>query len=236
MPDDREPTRVDYLRLIPSPAELDAIDERQRREATLERQAEERYHRNRRLIESNACVTEEDHRRIVRATLSPTQPLSQVRPWSTTGQAFLVLLGPTGRGKTVSAGWWHANHGGIAVTARELCIAHAQEHAEARKLRALVASERLVTIDELGHERDADEAESGIFETVNMRLKRGFKTLLLGNIARVPKKATADAPATAPRTDFATRYGERTWKRIRAQGHIYVVTGPCLREAIEERR
>lgn len=174
-------------------------------------------------------ITELDWRAVVADTLDlSTHPMRAVRRWvHIRGEqhskpiAVVVMLGLTGRGKTIAGAWLLASLGGVYITAEELCRLMASNYAASVTEFDRVMRARVLFIDEIGFEEDAAKAAGMLFRVINRRqgLLRGW-TLLAGNLALATKDGT---------NEFLERYGERTVKRIEHVGYFVEVDGDDLR-------
>jgi DNA replication protein DnaC len=128
----------------------------------------------------------------------------QMRHKATRPFAVMVLVGDTGVGKTVAAAWLLLELGGMYVTAEEMRKRATSKHRDDRTWFEKVLGSKVLVVDDVGTERDLEDARVALYEVVNARqgLHRGW-TLILGNLAREV---------------FRERYGKRTCRRIEDQG------------------
>lgn len=221
-------TKQDFWAMIPSKDQLRGPDlDVLRAELELEREA--------RLEASGilTAITEEDRDWLIRDALPlETDALYNVKGWdhkrSSLSYAFsvCVLVGLTGRGKTVSAGWLLAKYSpGLYCTAEELRASFDSFAAKDRALFRKALQTRVLVIDELGREKDAVTADAMLFEIVNARrgrpnahlTRKGHHqlwTLMLGNIDEQV---------------FRARYDAVTVSKIEQLGAIFTVEGENLR-------
>lgn len=212
--------RADFLALAeaamgsaPSP---EAVRRSQEREAAELREA--------RLVESGVrgAITDEDCERIVADSQLETHAIRSVKRWlnvrsgsATKPMTTLVLVGLTGRGKTVAGAWLLARIGGRYATAETLRRSVVSTHwREAAPLEQLINT-RCVVIDDAGGELDANSAAAAMFELINRRSGHSRSWTLV--------------TANMPHEEFRERYGERTIRRIEHQGAIIEVAGDDLR-------
>jgi hypothetical protein len=172
------------------------------------------------------AVTPEDRAALIRGTLRRSvHSLGLVMSWHERFHGrrpgahvpIVVLLGPTGRGKTVAGAWLIAEEGGKYVSALELAKRLCTMHWRDANWSAEVLSARVVVLDDVGTEpeSDRDAAIAAMFEFVNKRqaLAKAF-TLITANLTRA---------------EFDARYGERTVARIMHSGRFVEAKGQDLR-------
>lgn len=224
------PAREDFLALARSmqaaarpPEDLDEYDRRKQRLA-----------REERLDKSGlrGAITPEDYEWLISDAIPlETAPMYWVYNWasvraSKTPQAgrftTLVVVGATGRGKTVAGGWVLArNDGSRYVTAETVCrLVEAKDYRSEQKLETLLST-RCLFIDDVGTEFSAHVAQSALYEAINRR-------------AGIPEAWTYIAGNLSLKNDdgvneLLLRYGERTIRRIDHQGLIVEVEGEDLR-------
>lgn len=135
------------------------------------------------------------------------------------GRPALVLMGGTGTGKTVAAGWALARTPGVFIEAGDLV--RAQVAADGRSPRSpdverwrRLTRTGLLVVDELGTERDIDDAQVAFREIINRRQDRRRPTILLGNVE--PKV-------------FWARFDSRTRDRLRVCAFVRGLTGDSMR-------
>lgn len=183
-----------------------------------------------------AALTDDDLDGLIRDDLAlETNALESVKRWdnarSTGSFAFsvLVLLGLRGVGKSVAAGWLLAKHGpGCYCSAEALRASFKATNGPDRELFRRALRTRVLVVDEIGREDDAQSADAMLFDVVNARRGRGrdhtardqLWTLLLGNISE---------------KDFRERYDPSTVDRIEQQGAILRAKGPNLRERLVDK-
>jgi hypothetical protein len=229
---------VDFRVLVPPNVdELPSRDEWQSKQDEAERA--------RRLHDADVvrALTEQDVEWLVRdgAPPDPSAALRRVWRWEERRRkgegdfTVLVLLGLKGRGKTLAGAWLLANYGpGVYCTAEQLRAAFvAPPYAAERDLVRRAHLARVLFVDELGRERDAETANASLFDVINCRrgrvsvegaTPRGLRyarwTLLAGNIT----EAT-----------FRERYDASTVAKIEQQGFILTAQGPDLRVRMIDR-
>lgn len=177
-------------------------------------------------------IPEEDLRRLVDGeALVSSQALRAVQRWfrirgggggggeRRTGFTILALCGEMGRGKTFAGAWLLAQLGGRYISAEEMRRTYVRfSPNDADVSRAKRA--RVLVIDDLGTELDAEEGAAALFDLLNKRMGNPYGwTLLTANLL-------AD--------EFTERYGERTIERIKQCGAFMEVSGPNLRVARRE--
>jgi DNA replication protein DnaC len=119
--------------------------------------------------------------------------IAKVAEWLPSPVPWMLLLGSTGRGKTLAAAWALLRNGGRYVGARELeRLATARYGDEAETFAALLAT-RMLVVDDIGRERDAGHMTAALLDLVDERRKRGQKTIAISNVAKAAfLKAYAD--------------------------------------------
>lgn len=185
---------------------------------------DESEQREARLLESGVrgAITDEDFEGLIAGTLLETHAIRSVQRWrnvrsgsATKPMTTLVLVGLTGRGKTLAGGWLLAAIGGKYATAETLRRSVVSTHwRDAAPLEQLIKA-RCVVIDDAGGELDANSAAAAMFELVNRRSGHSRSWTLI--------------TANMPQEEFRERYGERTIRRIEHQGAIIEVSGEDLR-------
>lgn len=161
----------------PTPEDL-ANEERAKAEQAL-------FARKSQLDALNLPITAADQDRLLRDQLDMTCSVTAaVATWLPSPVPWVVLLGSTGRGKTLAAAWALMQRGGRYVGARELeRLATARYGDEAETFTALLATRTLV-VDDIGRERDAGGMTAALLDLVDERRKRGQKTIAIANIAK----------------------------------------------------
>lgn len=217
--------RFDFRSLVPaSAAELPSRAEWERKQAELERAQ--------RLHDSGVevALTEQDLEWLVRDGVppDPSSALRSVWRWEQARRngradfAVLVLLGLKGRGKTLAGGWLLAHYGpGVYCTAEQLRASMKAAYGPERDLYRRALRTRVLFVDELGRETEAESADAMLFDVVNSRrgrppvrgdskLRYQRWTLLAGNLSE---------------RDLRARYDESTVDRIEQQGVILTAKG-----------
>jgi DNA replication protein DnaC len=215
------PQRADFFSAIAEEAKAFAPSDEEARKAE---QRLDMQQREPRLDESGirGSITEEDFRAICAGSLQDTHALRTVQRWvnarssgSTRPLSTLVLVGLTGRGKTVAGAWLLAKLGGRYITAEALRRVVVGSHWRDAATLVDLLNTRCVVVDDAGGEHEANGAKAAMFELVNKRVGHGSAWTLI----------TANLTAA----EFAERYGERTIRRIEHQGAIVEVSGDDLR-------
>jgi DNA replication protein DnaC len=145
--------------------------------------------------------------------------LTETKAFMDGSDSYLLLSGPTGRGKTVSCAWVLANHGGYCVSGPKLTRLQASAGYD-RDSRAQLDNlhmARTVVLDELARDDELQKHEkTGVFELINARQERGKRTLITTN--RAPLY-------------LYKRYEDFVFKRLRAEGKTVLLEGePDYRE------
>ncbi|HMI92627.1 MAG TPA: ATP-binding protein [Polyangiales bacterium] len=160
---------------------------RQQREAELELEmrAQKRYDRRRRLDSFKLPLTAKDADLLLADALDMhLKSIVAVSSWLASNVPWILLLGSTGRGKTLAAAWALMQHGGRYVGARELeRLATARYGDEAETFTELLATRTLV-VDDIGRERDVGHMTAVLLDLVDERRKRGQKTIAISNVAK----------------------------------------------------
>lgn len=167
------------------------------------------------------AITAEDRTATSCDQLASTHALRTVSRWLTIRRTSpkplttLALVGETGRGKTVAGAWLISRLGGVYVTAEQACRGSLARFGRERDAFDRMVASRVLVVDDLGTERDPELGKGALWDIVNARvgLDRAW-TLLTGNLSE---------------SEFRTRYGERTIRRIEHQGTIVTVHGGDLR-------
>ncbi len=213
--------RVDFKRI----AEELAATAPSREELDQEASSVERLVREQRLEDSgiDGAITAEDRERVLSDALIGTHALRNVRRWMTERRnrrlarplTTLTLVGETGRGKTLAGAWLVSRLGGVYVTAETLARASAARFGRDRENFERWLDARVLIVDDLGTERDADLAKGALWDVVNARIGSDRAWTLL----------TANLEVAA----FRERHGERTIRRIEHYGAIVTVNGEDMR-------
>ncbi len=129
------------------------------------------------------------------------------------GDSFLLLSGPTGRGKTLACGYVLAEHGGFCVLAPKLARLQASAgfDRDSRAQLDNLHAARTVVLDELARDDELQKHEkTAVFELINARQGRGKRTLITTN--RSP-------------LFLYRRYEDFTFNRLRAHGKTVLLEG-----------
>lgn len=179
-----------------------------------------------------SAILPEDLEWVVRDELPIETPaLYNVRSWnnkrSTLSYSFSVLglVGLKGQGKTLAGAWLLAKHGpGLYCSAENLRASFKSYSAVDRALWNKALKTRVLVLDEMGREADAESADAMLFDVINSRRGRAghdqMWTLLMGNLSEEA---------------FRARYDASTVDRIEQQGAIITVKGPNLRTRVVDR-
>lgn len=162
----------------------------------------------------------------------------------------LILLGPTGVGKTFAAAagltervrvtYRHAQRSpwdyDVVEPARvvpdtppprylrirDVCRLHRSEWGDERKAWEAILEAHTVVVDEIGHEGDLGLATRALYELIDSRL--AARTILIGNLS---KAQFVGGYTTA--TPGAGRYDGRMYDRLREMGALREIGGASLR-------
>jgi chromosomal replication initiation ATPase DnaA len=133
----------------------------------------------------NLPITATDQRLLLDGKLDPkVKALEAVASWLPSPVPWLMLLGSTGRGKTLAAGWALVQRGGRYVGARELERVATARYGDEAELFSKLLETRLLVVDDIGRERDAGNMTAALLDLVDERRKRGQKTIAIANIAK----------------------------------------------------
>lgn len=215
----RERIRADYYR--PRSSEQVASDEAVI--ATLEAQhagaiaALERKERAERLGRYDLPITAADAELVANGALEPTRVLRATRVWLDGASPLLLQSGPPGRGKTLAAADALVRLPGSYVRAGTLArLFMASYGSEVQEREELVRAPRLLVIDDVGTERNADAMGSALVEVLDAR-RRGQRNLWITNLSRAA---------------FEQRYPDaRLHSRIAQSGVWCIDDGADLRRA-----
>jgi DNA replication protein DnaC len=177
------------------------------------------------LLEAKPRITERDVRAIVADSLGDTHALRIVkyflevnrgRKKSKSGRPvrFLVLLGPTGIGKTVAAAYAFREIPGAHLSIADVCRAYSYETDEARRLRKLIERCGLLVLDDVGTFHKPDTERYVLQQVVDCRQGAYRATLITANLSAAELRAHLDT---------------RTVERIEHQGSIVELAGKSLR-------
>jgi DNA replication protein DnaC len=209
---------------VASDEELAALDARAEREAWRERLEASGIHESTRI---------EDRRMLLEGKLEPLAALRATQGWlakatdrEAPGRNVLVMAGATGLGKTLAAAWAITREGGIYVKMDELCRDYARwerdrttmDHSGNAWRRYQRA--RLVVLDEVGRERDANLARDAFYKLVDERQSRRRQlTIMVTNLSRADFLARLHAGA----------YDERSASRLARDAWVVPLDGKDLR-------
>jgi DNA replication protein DnaC len=157
-------------------------------------------------------IRPEDKHAIVFDTLAETPWLEAVREWHAGSKSVLVLSGSVGSGKTVAACWAMAGDNGLFVSAANLArIVGDFDRTEWRRF----ASCRLLVVDDLGDELQAERLSAALKQIISERGAHGGRTVLTTN--ETPKQLKARYP------------DEKLWSRIAQSCDVVVRSGGDMR-------
>ncbi len=181
--------------------------------------------REARLSRSGLELPEEDRDAILHDRLGATLALDKTKAFATGRDSFLLLSGPTGRGKTLACAWLLAERGGYCVTGPKLVRLQASagfDRSSRDQLDNLHAA-HTVLLDELARDDDLQKHEkTAVFELINARVGAGKRTLVTTN--RAPLY-------------LHKRYESFVYNRLTAQGNVVLLEGePDLRALRAARR
>lgn len=181
--------------------------------------------REARLSRSGLELPEKDRRALLLDRLGDTLALERTKAFADGNDAFLLLSGPTGRGKTVACAWMLANRGGFCVTGPKLVRLQASagfDRSSRDQLDNLHAA-HTVLLDELARDDELQKHEkTAVFELINARVSAGKRTLVTTN--RAPLY-------------LLKRYESFVYNRLHAQGQTVMLEGePDYRELEAQRR
>lgn len=144
--------------------------------------------------------------------LKQTKALQAVQRWLDAGDvpATLVLSGGTGCGKTVAAAWGLVRCGGRWRTAQALCRLFAAQFGEQLEEQEGVVDCRLLVIDDLGTEHDAQRMGEVLLEVIDQRQNASrTRTIISTNLSRKDFAARYSSERIASR--FAHPAGRVAW-------------------------
>lgn len=139
--------------------------------------------------------------------------LRETKAFMAGSDAYLVLCGPTGRGKTVSCGWVLADCGGFCVLLPKLLRLQASAgfDRDSRAQLDNLHAAHTVVLDELARDDELQKHEkTAVFELINARQGRGKRTLITTN--RNP-------------VYLRKRYEDVVFNRLYAQGKMVLLEG-----------
>lgn len=177
------------------------------------------------LVKSGLNLPADDEDSIADDAIFATLALRATQEFLDSDQSFVLLSGPTGRGKSIACGWVVSRCGGLAITGPELVRVHAAAawDRSAQDLKDRLYAGRLVVLDELARDDEPLKHEkTAVFGLINARQGRGKRTLITTN--RSPQELEA-------------RYDEFTFNRIPRQGKVVLLDGePDYRLLATQRR
>lgn len=165
----------------------------------------ERLDRARRLRECELPVPDEDIAMIVRGSLDDSyRPLIAVkallaqRDSGHLSRPYLILVGTTGVGKTLAAGYAIASRDGVAyIRANELiAISSSRDRTDKERL-AFVRRAPIAIVDEAGTELDPKRWRIASFELVDSRQGQRRATIFAGNVTAKEFAAALDKRAVS---------------------------------------
>lgn len=161
-------------------------------------------------------VPQADRELLVQGELAATAPLASVQGWyhSKTAGPVLCLSGSVGIGKTIAATWAIADGGGVYLHASEACRQWAAKYDRLRY--EDLASWRMVVIDDVGLEADADVMTDLLICACDTRDGRRARMILTTNLNE---------------QQLRSRYPEpRLWSRMTRLWHCVTKTGNDMRD------
>jgi DNA replication protein DnaC len=213
---DGVPVQVDTCETPESYAHRIEADARERAEALRTRRAA----RARTLRKLDVPVTAADERALIEETIDLDfgASIRAVTAWLANDNAapWLVLCGPTGRGKTVAAAAALVEHGGVYRTASAVERLHASMYGEeSDRYRATRKHRELWVLDELGTERSADTMTAALFDLVDARRGHCHRTIAIANLTQAAMQE---------------RYADtRLWSRLIQCAQWVADVGPDMR-------
>lgn len=183
------------------------------------------HSREARLSRSGLELPAEDRDNILCDRLDRTLALEKTKEFAAGRDSFLLLSGPTGRGKTLACAWMLANLGGFCVTGPKLVRLQASAGFDRSSRDQLdnLHSAHTVLLDELARDDDLQKHEkTAVFELINARVSAGKRTLVTTNRAPL---------------FLLKRYEAFVFNRLHAQGQTVLLEGePDLRALRAHRR
>ena len=141
--------------------------------------------RRQRLERSGLALPDDDLEAVLAGHLGDTLALREAKAWADRPDAFLLLTGPSGRGKTMACAWLLGERGGYSVTGPDLVRlqATAPHDRDARAKLDNLYEARTVLLDELARDDEPQKHEkTAVFGFINARQgPRGKRTLLTTN-------------------------------------------------------
>ncbi len=179
-------------------------------------------------LDATRCaITPEDRLDIIRDALRPTQALRTTQAWTASvvrprpgappPEAFLVLIGERGRGKTVACAYVAANELCRFITGPELSLLHVRARFDKRAAEELlqVHAAGLLILDDLCRDNCPPKEEAdAMYNLLQARTTRGYHTLVTTNLGL---------------SGLRERLGDYVADRFEHAGLIVKLTGPNLR-------
>lgn len=202
--------------------ELDAIEAKEQSQAEARKLADARLAKRRRVVDRCGSRMPESMRdAFLRGELRDTAALRAVHAWLAGSKHFLLLLGGTGVGKTVSALVALTELDGVFVRSPDLGPAIEPWKADLdRGVQTFdPSSPSLVVLDDLGLERAEDARWATSFDELcdarqGSRHGRPLRTLITSNLTTA---------------QIAERYSDRARDRIRSSHERVILSGQSLR-------
>jgi DNA replication protein DnaC len=176
-------------------AQLEAERDREReREAQLERDIAAANARKR-LDGFKLPLTAADEAMLLEETLDLAfgKSIAGIVAWeaeSYTQHPWQLLIGSTGRGKTLAAAWMLNRVGGRYLKARDLERLYAAQFGkESDAFREWKANKELLVLDELGTEHDSAVLTAALLDLVDCRRGLGHRTIAIANMSEAALRA-----------------------------------------------
>jgi DNA replication protein DnaC len=205
-------------------------EQRAKREREAERREQRALEAQRQAIESrvrealyDVPITVPMLDAVIADSLGSTPAIDAVQRWiDAKGKPILVLLGGVGTGKTVAAAWALARearrspyHGASYAKIRDLANLFRAGFGEDLKAFERHQGARLLVVDELTTERDADLGRACLHELIDWRGAKGAPTILLANRTKA---------------EIAKHYDARTIDRLRECAAVVELAGKSMRK------
>lgn len=140
-------------------------------------------------------VTDADERMLAAGTIKQTRMVAGVVAWMNGDVPLLVMSGTPGRGKTIAACHAIVEKRGRYRRAREVCgLFLAQFGDERDELGTILATGGVLTIDDIGTERDPVAFCAALVDILERRRKRGRRNVWITNLQRAAFEARYDDP------------------------------------------